>query len=164
MRKPTSQHPLLRFIDNAEDAIVVTLFAAIVLIALSQIVLRNFFHTGFSWATPMLGVLLLWLTLSGAVVAARRNQHIAINILSRRLSPFTERIVHTVAKIFTASVCAVIAYYGAQLVQMDLESATMLFAEVPAWASELIIPISFSLLAVRYFIAAIEEVATLKRR
>ena len=78
---------IVRFIEGLEDSIVVLLFAAIAVIALLQIVLRNLFDTGLTWATPMLGILLLWLTLSGAVVAVRKDRHIAINILARNLTP-----------------------------------------------------------------------------
>jgi TRAP-type C4-dicarboxylate transport system permease small subunit len=163
MSNTPSHNPIVRFIEIFEDSIVVLLFAAISSISLLQIILRNLFDTGFSWATPMLGVLLLWLTLSGAVVAVRKDRHISINILACHLAPLTGCIVFAVTKIFTALVCAVIAYYGVRLVQLDLEMESILFANVPAWACELIIPISFSLLCVRFILTATEEIRQFKR-
>ncbi len=163
MSKTQFQNPVVRFIEILEDSIVVLLFAAISSISFLQIILRNFFDTGFSWATPMLGILLLWLTLSGAVVAVRKDRHISINILANHLTPITGCMVFAATKIFTALVCAVIAYYGVRLVQVDLEMESILFADVPAWVCELIIPISFSLLSVRFFVAVIGEIRQLKR-
>ena len=163
MSKTQPYHPIVRLIEILEDGIVVLLFAAIASISFLQIILRNFFDTGFSWATPMLGILLLWLTLSGAVVAVRKDRHISINILAYRLTPLTGCMVFAVTKIFTAFICAIIAYYGALLVQMDYESDSILFSDVPAWACELIIPISFSLLSVRFFIGVVVEVRQFKR-
>lgn len=163
MNKTPTCKQWLHFIETLEDGIVVLLFAAIASISLLQIILRNFFDTGFSWATPMLGVLLLWLTLSGAVVAVRKDRHISINILAHNLPPLAECLSYAITKCFTAFVCAVIAYYGALFVLMDFKLGNTLFADVPAWACELIIPISFSLLAVRFFIAAVNELKQLRR-
>ncbi|MCK4586296.1 MAG: TRAP transporter small permease subunit, partial [Gammaproteobacteria bacterium] len=89
MSKTQTCNPIVRLIEILEDSIVVLLFAAIASISFLQIILRNFFDTGFSWATPMLGILLLWLTLSGAIVAVRKDRHISINILARQLAPLT---------------------------------------------------------------------------
>lgn len=164
MNNTQTRNQIVRFIENLEDGIVVLLFAAIASISLLQIILRNFFDTGLVWATPMLGVLLLWLTLSGAVVAVRKDRHISINILAAHLPPHTSCMVFAGTKIFTAFVCAVIAYYGARLVQMDFEMESVLFSNVPAWVCELIIPISFSLLSVRFFIAVMVEVHQFRKQ
>ncbi len=164
MSKTHKRNPVAPFIEKLEDGIVVLLFAAIASISLLQIILRNFFDTGLSWATPMLGILLLWLTLSGAVVAVRKDRHISINILTNYLTPHFKCLAFAGTKIFTAFVCAVITFYGARLVQMDFEMETTLFSDMPAWACELIIPISFSLLSVRFFIAAIGEIHDFKQQ
>lgn len=111
----------------------------------------------------MLGILLLWLTLSGAVVAVRKDRHISINILACHLTPRTGCMAFAATKTFTAFLCAIVAYYGALLVQIDFEEKSILFANVPAWACELIIPISFTLLSVRFFIAVIEEIRQFKQ-
>ena len=158
MNNTQKRNPIVRFIEILEDSLVVLLFAAIASISLLQIILRNFFDSGISWATPMLGVLLLWLTLSGAVVAVRKDRHISINILARNFSPPIMCLTYAMTKLFTTIVCAVVAYYGALFVQLDYEQGSTLFADLPAWACELIIPISFSLLSIRYFISAVEEI------
>jgi len=157
MNNTHKRNKIVRLIEILEDSLVVLLFAAIASISLLQIILRNFFDTGLSWATPMLGVLLLWLTLSGAVVAVRKDRHISINILARKFSPPAMCLTYAITKLFTTIVCAIVAYYGAHFVRMDYELGTTLFADLPAWACELIIPISFSLLSIRYFISAVEE-------
>lgn len=164
MKTIQSQNRILRLIEHLEDGIVVLLFAAISVISLLQIILRNFFDTGLSWATPMLGILLLWLTLSGAVVAVRKDRHISINILARNLATHTGCLIYALTKIFTAVVCAVVAYYGVLFVKLDLEMETTLFSDVPAWICELIIPISFSLLAVRFSISALDELQQFKQQ
>lgn len=164
MSKKHICNSIARFVEKLEDGIVVLLFAAIAFISLLQIILRNFFDTGLSWATPMLGILLLWLTLSGAVVAVRKDRHISINILTNYLTPHFKCLAFAGTKIFTALVCTVITFYGSRLVQMDFEMKTILFSDVPAWACELIIPISFSLLSVRFFIAAVSEIHDFKQQ
>jgi len=163
MNNTQKRNPIVRFIEILEDSLVVLLFAATASISLLQIILRNFFDSGISWATPMLGVLLLWLTLSGAVVAVRKDRHISINILAQNFSPPIMCLTYAITKLFTTIVCAAVAYYGALFVHMDYEQGGTLFADLPAWACELIIPVSFALLSIRYLISAIEEIQQLKQ-
>ena len=53
----------------AETAILVLLLTAMMLLASSQIALRNFFASGFAWADEALRLMVLWLAMIGAVAA-----------------------------------------------------------------------------------------------
>ena len=68
-----------------EDAVLVIILTAMILLAASQIVLRNFFNFGFIWADEMLRMLVLWIAVAGAVAASRTDKHINISILDRFL-------------------------------------------------------------------------------
>ena len=69
-------------LHRAEDALLVLLLSAMIVLAATQIMLRNFFDSGFVWIDPLLRVLVLWLGLIGATVATRNNRHIRIDLLS----------------------------------------------------------------------------------
>ena len=56
-------------IHRVEDALLVILLSLMILLAATQILLRNFFDLGFVWADPLLRALVLWLGLIGATVA-----------------------------------------------------------------------------------------------
>ena len=143
---------LRRLILLLEDALLVLLLAAMILLATAQIVLRNFFDAGISWGDPALRLLVLWLTLLGAMVATRENNHISIDILSHFLSPIARERVQRFTNLFAGIVCLLIAWHAARLVMMEKADATVVFASLPAWVAELIMPIGFAIMALRFIV------------
>ncbi len=141
---------LLKLLHAIEDAILVLLVAVMVLLATLQIFLRNFFDGGFIWGDPLLRMLLLWLGLLGALAASRTNKHISIDVLSHFLSEQYQLWVQALTGMFTAVVCAVVAYHAGRFVFDEYQYATPAFAGLPAWYFELVIPLAFGLMALRY--------------
>lgn len=135
-----------------EDGLLVFTLSSMILLALTQIVLRNVFGMGLEWSEPLLRVMVLWLGLLGALAATRKNQHITIDVLSRKLSPKLKAISCALSSLFSSVVCGIITYYSIQFVIMEYEDGMMAFSNVPAWVCEIIIPIGFGLMALRFFI------------
>ncbi len=126
-----------------------------ILLSSGQIVLRNFFDVGIIWIDPLLRVLVLWTALIGATVASRKNKHIRIDLISRVFSKKAHLVIQVFVGFFTAAVCAIIAWFGAQWVLMDYQDRLKGFADVPSWMLEIIIPVAFGLIAIRYFLLSI---------
>lgn len=141
---------VLRLLSLAEDALLVVLLAAMILIAAAQILLRNFFDMGLAWGDQALRVMVLWLGLVGAVAASRDNKHINIEVLSRFMPQTAKVASQAVIAFFTAFVCAVIAFYAGRFAYLDFRMGTLAFASLPAWVVEIILPVGFSLIALRY--------------
>jgi len=139
-----------RFTGWLEDALLVFMLAVMILVATAQIVLRNFLDIGLIWGDPLLRALVLWVGLLGAIVASRTENHITIDILSRYLAPRWRAVSRLITDLFTVAVCALVSYYSASLVQMDHEAGVVAFSGVPAWLVELIIPVGFAIMALRY--------------
>ena len=56
---------------------------------------------------------------------------------------------------FAAVACALLAYYGYAMVQVDVDGATPSpLAGLPAWMAELILPVGFGLMALRFALRA----------
>lgn len=142
-------------LHRAEDGLLVFLLSAMILLAATQIVLRNFLDYGFVWIDPLLRVLVLWLGLIGATVATRNNKHIRIDLLSKLFSRNTHRLIQSVIGQISAWTCLVIAWYGFKWIQMDFEDGVTSFAGVPAWMLEVIIPVTFALIGLRYLIMSV---------
>ncbi|MBU1693255.1 MAG: TRAP transporter small permease subunit, partial [Verrucomicrobia bacterium] len=70
-----------------ETAGLALLVSGMVLLAAAQILLRNFFQTGFLWAEPLLGMGLLWLTMLGALAATGARRHIVIDLVGHFCPP-----------------------------------------------------------------------------
>ena len=146
-----------------EDAVLVIILTALILLAASQIVMRNFFSFGFIWADEMLRMLVLWIAVAGAVAASRTDKHINIAILDRFLPEKLKLLVKIVIHIFTATVCGAVAWYSVQFVQMSHEYGDVLMGSVPAWLPQLILPVGFGLICYRYSLFVIKEVYRLAR-
>lgn len=146
---------LFKCLRYLEDGLLVFLLASMILLATTQIVLRNFIEVGLVWADPLLRVMVLWLGLLGATVASRDNKHIRIDLLSRFLKKRAHLFLQTFVGLFTAIVCAVIAWHGARWVYWDYQDGLTAFSELPSWLLESIIPFAFGLISLRYFLFAI---------
>ncbi len=146
----------LLWIGRIENALLALLVLILVVLAGAQIVLRDFFDTGLSWADPLMRSLVLWTGMLGALAAVRDDKHIALDVLQRFLSPKAQRAARIVTLGFTAMVCAVMAYYSYSLVAIDLAETAQAGAvsNVPAWLPESILPIAFGLMAVRFAVRA----------
>ena len=142
-------------LHRAEDALLVLLLSAMIVLAGTQILLRNLLDSGFVWIDPLLRVLVLWLGLIGATVATRNNRHIRIDLLSKLFSRNTHRLIQSIIGQVSAWTCLVVAWYGFKWIQMDYVDGVTSFAGVPAWLLEVIIPVTFALIGLRYLIMSV---------
>ena len=53
--------------------------------AAGQVLLRNFFDGGVYWGDSAVRVMVLWVTMLGAMVASRDDSHIRIDLVGRFL-------------------------------------------------------------------------------
>ncbi len=144
----------LRRLHLFELGILAFLLIAMVIIATTQIVLRNFFDLGLIWADPLLRAMLLWLGLLGAVAASHGDNHISIDLLSKFLSKRWLSWSRMATSLFTALVCSVVAYHSARFVmdEYTYQTPSSIAVGVSAWMVEIIIPFAFALIALRYFL------------
>jgi len=134
----------------AEDLILILLLAAMILLATTQIFLRNVLDMGLVWADELVQVLVLWLALLGAMAASRDDNHINIDLLTRFLPPRLQLYSRMLCAAFTALVCGIIAWHAFRFVGMEREFGTTLLGQYPAWIFESIIPLGFGLISYRY--------------
>ena len=78
--------------------LLILLLSLMILLAAYQVVARNFFDTGILWGDALVRVLVLWVTFIGATIAARDDEHIRIDLLTRFISArSTDCRIHQVA-------------------------------------------------------------------
>jgi len=146
-----------------EDAVLVILLTGMILLAASQIVLRNFFDLGFFWTDEMLRLLVLWLAMAGAVAASRKDRHISIAVLDRFLPEKVQAAVKIVLDLFTAGICGLIAWHALAFVRSSHEFGDVLLGGVPAWIPQAVLPLGFGLIAWRYALFVVRGVARFPR-
>lgn len=138
-----------------EDFILIGMLLVAIILAVVQIFLRNFFDSGVVWGDVLLRIIVLWIGMFGAMYASRNNEHINIELGLKHLSATTRPYVQAVVFIFTAMICALVAWYSVDFVISEYHLGGMAFAKVPVWATEAVIPFAFTIIALRYFIATI---------
>lgn len=145
----------LKHLHRFEDWVLTFLVVFMVLLAGAQILLRNVFDSGFAWAEPVLRALVLWSAMLGAVIATREDQHIGLDFIARFVSGVKLRVARFIALAFAAVLCALMAWHSWGLVQLDREGGTEGVLGVPAWVLELILPLGFGLMALRFLIRSL---------
>jgi len=146
---------LVQTIRFIEDSLLITLLVTMIVLASGQIALRNFFEIGILWIDPLLRVLVLWTGLIGATIASRENKHIRIDLLSPYFKKRAHMAMQSFVALFTTLVCGVIAWHGGRWVFMDYQDNLTAFSGLPSWVLEVIIPVAFGLIAIRYFIHSV---------
>ncbi len=143
-----------RYLLQLEDWVLMLLLSLMILLASAQIFLRNVLDSGISWADPTLRLLVLWLSLLGAMAATRDNNHITIDLLSRFLRPGIKRIVQRMTDLFAGGVCGFVAWHAGRFVAMEWQDGTVLFSSIPAWLGELVLPFGFAVMSLRFLVSA----------
>jgi len=146
---------LVQWLHRLEDGVLVLLLLAMIVLAGYDILARSIFGGGVSWIPPLLRVMVLWIGLLGALLATRSREHISIDLISRLGGPTLNRIASTITLLFAAVVCGLVGWFSGQYVQLAFEFQDIAFADIPAWPLQLIIPFTFGLMGLRFFIQGI---------
>ncbi len=156
--KPAVANPQTSRILNAiENTILVVMLAVMLSLAITQIVLRNFFDSGIIWADGFLQVMVLWIGLVGAVAASRDDRQITVDALTRFISPQLKPWIRVITDFFTAGLAGVLAWHAGRLVIDERSGGMTSFGAVPLWLCEVILPVAFGLIALRYLLFGIEH-------
>lgn len=145
---------LVKALHLLEDGTLITALATMLALAVLQIILRDFFNQGLLWAESFVRVLVLWVTLLGGMVATRYSGHISIDAVSRYLPERPARVVALLTNLVSAVICGVVAWYSIVFISYEYQDHTIAFANVPSWVCELILPIGFGVMGLRFLIRA----------
>ena len=142
-----------------ETALVTLILSGLILLASTQILLRNVFSSGLEWGDELVRLLVLWLVLVGAVAASREDKQIKIDLLSRALSGRFKVVARVTTNFFTAAVTGLLAWHSWRFVQESRLYGDTLLTDVPAWILQLILPVGFLLICYRYLLRVLRDLA-----
>lgn len=150
-----------RFGRAAETTLLVLILGGMIALAFAQIVLRNFFDIGLQWSDELLRMLVLWVALAGAVAASRTDKHINIAVLDRFLSLRVKKWVALWVHLFTAVICAIVAWFCLQFVLTSREYEDVILGNIPAWWLQSALPLGFAMIAWRYLLFLLADIVAL---
>jgi C4-dicarboxylate transporter DctM subunit len=145
--KPEAGHG---FGHGVEDFAVSLVLAAMVLIPLTEAILRRTFHVGIPASTAMVQHAVLLVGMLGGAIAAREGRLLALSTLEQTWIPKRLRpAVHIFTGAVAVGITIFLAAASAQFVATEREGARLLFAPVRVWWIELALPVGFVAIAFR---------------
>lgn len=146
-----------RWLREVENLLVSLALAALVLLPLGEIVLRKVFQTGISGATAFQQHLTLLIGLLGGALAARERRLLALSTLTTFLKGWWQVLARVFSGAFAAGISVFLCVAAAQLVQTERGGGKILAYGIPVWTIQLVMPLSFGVIALRLLWGAAES-------
>jgi len=151
---------------KVEEFLLIVILIGLMGLGFLQVILRNFFESGFLWADVFLRHLVLWIGLIGASLATKQNKHLNMDALTRLFSPKTVAIISVFLNIVAAIISGVFVVAGYFFVKDEFEMGgdKMILLNVPIWVAQLIIPIAFTIITLRFLFKSLDLAVTLIKK
>ncbi len=146
-------------LGRVEKFLVAAMLSVMILLAFLQIILRNAFSSGISWGDPLVRYLVLWVGFIGASLATKEGKHITIEVFSRWFSGNGSRYLKAIPHLVSAFICGLLTFAGWTFVQNEAQMGGTTFLNIPAWIPQIIIPVTFALMALRFASSFCAELA-----
>ena len=154
MSSPLVQR-VLKAADRVEETFMIVALTFMTLLTVVQVVLRYGFSTGFVWSLEVTTYTFAWLVLIGMSYGVRTGAHIAVDLVTSRLSPSVARVFAGAALVASLAYCALMIFASSQFVDRLMTLGTNARdIPLPRWVLTGIMPIAFGLLALRLVQAA----------
>ena len=146
-------------LGRVERFLVVVMLGIMILLAFLQIILRNVFSTGISWVDPLVRYLVLWVGFIGAGLASKEGKHITIEVFAKWFSGHASRYLKAIPHLVSAFICGLLTFAGWTFVQNEAQMGGTAFLKIPIWIPQLIIPVTFALMSLRFGFRAFAKFA-----
>lgn len=146
-----------RFLRDVEDLLISLVLAALVLLPPVEIVLRKVFQAGISGATAFQQHLTMLIGLLGGALAARERRLLALSTLTTFLKGWSQVLARVFSSAFAAGISVFLCVAAAQLVQAEKQGGKILAYGIPLWTIQLVMPLSFGVIALRLLWGAAES-------
>ena len=141
--------PVVRALRGGEELVANLALAAMVLLPLAEIVVRPVLSGGIPGSITFVQHLTLWVGLLGAALAAREGKLIALATATFIPAGRRRHVAEIFAAFVGSSVSTILATGALDLVLLDMEDGTTIAAGFPVWIAQLVLPVSFAIIALR---------------
>jgi len=151
-------HAIDRVVAGIEKLLLLLMVAGIVLLPLTQIILRMVGHGGFPWGHEVVRTLMLWIAFVGASLATAERRHITIDLVDRSLSPRAKAGFNVVVQTVGLLLCGYLAWVAKAYIGIQREMGDhSAILQIPVWMAQVIIPVSLGVIAWRMFVLIVED-------
>ena len=149
--------PTAAIARRAEDGLSLAAFAAMVLLALTEVAARTIGGRSIPGSIVLVQHLTLWVTLLGAALAARSDQLLALSTPYFLPVPLRGPI-RIITSALGSAVAASLCLASADLVRIERETGGFVAWGIPAWVAMTILPAGFAVIIGRIIWHASETV------
>ncbi|OVE82506.1 hypothetical protein BVY03_00800 [bacterium K02(2017)] len=138
--------------------------------AFLQVILRNlppviqeFTGSGIYWGDVFNRLLVIWIGILAATVAAQDGRHLSLEVLTKFLSDKFKQYANILVNLFVIIVTyfLTLSAYDFFRDQLEFEASDVLFEGVPKAYFSIIFPIGFGLICWRYFVRLLKNIGFL---
>ena len=162
-------------IARFEGWLLILFLSLMVSLTFLQVLLRSLFicaHIGWAndlmgsidWAEPFVRLLVLWVTLLGASLVTGENKHIKIDLLTQVIPSQWHSPLDVLLSLSGALVTALMFKASLFYVGTEMSFGGKLFLGIPNWIGQLILPVGFLLICLRFLVRALSSALGLLRR
>ena len=150
-----------KIFSKIEEIIAVICLLTMTILAFVNVIARFVFSASLSFTDEITTNLFVLLTLVGASIAAKRNAHLGLSIITDNLSLKTQKALNIFGNALGVLFTAVLVYFGAIMAYNEyrLEQLTA-GMQLPEWIFGSFVPLGALLLLIRFAektIAAVKE-------
>jgi len=134
---------------SAENLLVTSALTAMLILPVTEIVLRQFFHTGISGVNAIVQHLVLIVGMLGGAIAAREGRLLALTAAKTFFNEYWKAIARVISNSVAASICILLCAGSARFVSTVIDSEKILAYGIPIWIVQSILPIGFAIITLR---------------
>ena len=150
---------ILQVTRTAVHAVVVVVFATIVVVVFGQVVSRFLFNAPFSWSEELARYLQVWLIMLGSVACLRNGLHLTVDYAIHSLPEGAKRNLQLLSLAAILFFLGVVFVSGVSLIAATLNQRTPAL-QLPIWVVYLAIPVGSLLMfleSVGLVLTAVDE-------
>ncbi len=135
--------------DHLEEGALCLLLAVMVVITFVTVATRYVFDFPLSYIDQVVPNMFVWVTFLGASAAVKRRAHLGLSMVYDALPPRGRAALDAVVLAGTSAFFAATAWYGWQVVTMQVENRLTMALGYPAWLVGVAVPAGAALFVVR---------------
>ena len=148
---------IIGWLKAGENLVITLILAAMVLLPLTEAVLRKFFGTGIPGASAIVQHFTLIIGMLGGALAARENRLLSMSALPAVLKGKPKQICVWIGMSAAAAVTLFLLQGSWSFVHEEKAFGALLVGRLPIWVMEAFIPFGFALVAARIWYHAAEN-------
>ena len=150
----------MRILDQFEQIICAVLLLLMTILGFANVVVRYGTNQSLAATEELLTGGFVLLTVFGAAIAARRGEHLAVELISDMLPPTARRVVVALSALLSVALLAASIWFCWQLVLNQMGNGMRSYAlRLPLWWYSAALPLGFALVLIRYVQAMLGAVS-----